>query len=105
MKLKNEPAPLIMSGIIKVYTDLYSLRLCADAGFSSDDAAKRFGMHAYAAKLRMAKAKSCSRQTLCDIIALCAEIDESLKRSSVDDYLLLERLIVQASQYRKRNVF
>lgn len=105
MKMKNEPAPVILGGMIRIYTDLYTLRLCADAGISPDDAAKRIGMHPYVAKMRMARAKQCDRRALTEIIELCAEADESLKSSSADGYLLLERLIVTASQLRKRKVF
>lgn len=105
MKLKNEPVPVILGGIIKIYTDLYALRLCSDAGVSADDGAKRLGLHPYVAKLRMAKAKACERTALAEIIDLCAETDETLKSSALDDYLLLERLIVTISQYRKKKVF
>jgi len=105
MKLKNEPVPVILGGIIKIYTDLYALKLCADAGVSSEDAAKKLGLHPYVAKTRMAKAKSLERAAIEEIIELCAETDEALKSSALDDYLLLERLIVGASQLRKRKVF
>ena len=56
------------------------------------------------AKIRMQKAKSCERQALADIIELCAQTDAALKSSPLDDYILLERLIVQASSHRKRKV-
>ncbi len=105
MKMKNEPVPVILGGIIKIFTDLYALRLCADAGVSSDEAAKRLGIHPYIAKLRMAKAKTCERQALSEIIGLCYETDGALKSSPLEGYLLLERLIVTASQYRKKKVF
>lgn len=105
MKLKNEPVPVILGGIIKVYTDLYAMRLSADAGITSDEAAKKFGLHPYMAKLRMAKARTIEKQALEAVIELCAETDEALKSSFADDYILLERLIVRASQLRKRKVF
>ena len=105
MKLKNEPVPVILSSIIKIYTDLYSLKHYADAGKTSDEAAKKTGLHQYVAKLRMAKAKNCDYRMLEAIIELCAATDAQLKSSYVSDYLLLERLIVEASQYRKRKVF
>lgn len=104
-KLKNEPAQIILGGIIKCYTDLLALKIYAEAGVSSDDAAKRTGMHKYVAKMRMAKAKACERAALEGIIKLCSETDEALKSSAVEQYILLERLIVGASQYRKRKVF
>ena len=105
MKLKNEPVPVILGSIIKIYTDLYSLKHYSDAGITADEAAKKTGLHPYVAKIRMAKAKMCDRKMLEAIIALCSDTDASLKSSSVDDYLKLERLIVQASQYRKRKIF
>ena len=105
MRLKNEPVQLILSGIFRIYTDLLALKLCSDAGVLPDDAAKRLGMHPYVCKLRMAKAKDCDRRALDGIIGLCAETDAALKSSAADEYVLLERLIVQAAQYRKRKVF
>ncbi len=105
MRMKNEPVPVILGGIIKIFTDLYALRLFSDAGISHEDASKRLGLHPYVAKLRMAKAKTCERQALSRIIELCYETDRALKTSSPDDYLLLERLIVTASQCRKKKVF
>lgn len=105
MKQKNEPVPVILGGIIKIYTDLYALRLCADAGVSPEDAAKRLALHPYVAKLRMARAKACEKMALSEVIELCAETDETLKSSPLDGYLLLERLIITASQLRKKKVF
>ena len=52
----------------------------------------------------MQKAKNCERQALADIIDLCTATDAALKSSPLDDYILLERLIVQASSHRKRKV-
>ncbi|MBO5217935.1 MAG: DNA polymerase III subunit delta [Clostridia bacterium] len=104
MRMKNEPVPVILGGIIKIYTDLYALRLASDAGVTTDEAAKRLGLHPYVAKIRMQKAKSCERQALADIIELCAQTDAALKSSPLDDYILLERLIVQASSHRKRKI-
>lgn len=105
MKRKNEPVPIILGGIIKIYADLYALRLCADAGVSSDEAAKRLGLHPYVAKLRMTRAKACEKQAIEAVFELCLETDGTLKSNSVNDYLLLERLIVRASQLRKKKVF
>ena len=105
MRIKNEPGPVILAGITKIYTDLYSLKLCADAGIGPDDAAKRLSMHPYVAKLRMAKAKACEKAALEAAISLCTDTDAALKSSPLDEYILLERLIVGVSQYRKRKIF
>ncbi|MBQ8508776.1 MAG: DNA polymerase III subunit delta [Clostridia bacterium] len=104
-RMKNEPVPVILASITKVYTDLLAMKLCADAGVSSDDAAKRLGMHPYVAKLRMGKARACERAALEAAIDLCAETDAALKSSPLDEYVLLERLIVQASALRRKKVF
>ena len=105
MKLRGEAVHFILGGITKIYSDMYSLRIFADAGISPDEAAKRLSMHPYIAKLRMAKAKACEKAALEAVIGLCANTDAALKSSAVDDYVLLERLIVCASQYRRRKVF
>lgn len=105
MKQKNEPVPIILGGIIKIYTDLYALRLFSDAGVSHEEAAKRLTLHPYVAKLRMARARTLEKQALEAVIRLCTETDEALKSSPLDGYLLLERLIVRAAQTRKKKVF
>ncbi len=105
MKMRSEPVPVILGGITKIYTDLYSLKLCVEAGMGHEEAAKRLGLHPYVAKIRMTRAKSCEKAALEEIISLCAETDEALKSMPLDEYLLLERLVVRSFQYRKRKVF
>ena len=105
MKRRNAPVQLIFGGMTKIYTDLYSLKLAADAGLTPDDAAKKFGMHPFVAKLRMARANSCDIRALSAIIEKCSDVDEALKTSPSDDYISLEKLIIQVALYRKRKVF
>ncbi len=101
----NAAAIVILGGITKIFMDMTALKFCAAAGISSDEAAKRIGLHPYVAKLRLAKAKLIERQALEEILALCAETDAALKSTSADEYVLLERLIATASTIRKRKVF
>lgn len=105
MKRRNEPVQMIFGGMTKIYTDLYSLKMAVDAGLTPDDAAKRFGMHPFVAKLRMARAASCDIRALSAIIEKCSNVDEILKTSPSDDYITLEKLIIQIALYRKRKVF
>ncbi len=105
MRSKNEPVPVILGSIIKIYTNMYSLKLYSAAGISHEEAAKRLVMHPYAAKLRLAKLKNIDKRALYEIIKLCSETDDALKKSAVNDYVLLERLIVKASLIRQRKVF
>lgn len=100
MRSKNEPAQLILGSIMKIYLDLVALKIYSDAGVSPDDAAKKLGMHPYVAKLRMARARSCDRRMLEEVIELCAVTDSSIKTSAADEYVLLERLISRVSQTR-----
>ena len=102
LQKKSEPAPIILGGITKIYLDLLMLKLCVDAGVSSDDAAKKMGIHPYVAKLRMNRARSCDRRALEGIVDLCAATDAAMKSSGADEYVLLERLIAQASQLRRK---
>ncbi|MCI8388848.1 MAG: DNA polymerase III subunit delta [Clostridiales bacterium] len=105
MRKRNEEVTVILGGITKIYTDLLALKLCSDAGIVPDDAAKRLGLHPYVAKIRMAKAKDCDRRALEGVIDLCSDTDMALKTTAIEPYVLLERLIVQVSQYRKRKIF
>ena len=105
MKQKGVAPQVILGSVTKIYMDLLSLKLYADSGVTSDEAAKRLGIHPFVAKLRMEKAKAADRRALEGIIELCATADAAMKSSAADEFILLERLIVQASQLRKRRVF
>lgn len=105
MKMRGEPAQVILGGIIKIYSDLYSLKLYSEAGIGHEEAAKRLGLHPYVAKIRMARAKACEKAALGEIISICAETDEALKTMPLDEYLLLERLVIRSFRSRKRKVF
>jgi len=102
---KNEAAQVILGSISKIYTDLMYLRLCFDSAIHADQAAVRLKMHPYVAKLRMAKASRTDRRAIEAVLHLCAETDMAIKSSAADEYVLLERLIVRASQYRQKRVF
>ena len=105
MRRTNEPAQIVLGGITKIYLDLLTLKIYAEAGVTSDEAAKRMGIHPYVAKLRMGKARSCDRRAIEEVIDLCAEADAAMKSNGIDEYVLLERLIAQTSQLRKRRIF
>ena len=105
MHRKNDPAQIVLTGITKIYLDLLNLKIYSEAGVTPDDAAKRMGIHPFVAKLRMNKARSCDRRALEGAIELCAATDSALKSNATDEYVLLERLIVQVSQLRKRRIF
>ena len=105
MKKRGESVQVILGGIAKIYTDLMLLKTFSDAGVGSDEAAKRLGLHPFVAKLRMTKAKMCDERALTAVIRLCADTDAALKSGSADDYLMLERLIIQAGLLRNRRVW
>ncbi len=102
MKLKNEDAKTLLGSVTRIYTDMLMLRLCVDAGIMLDEATTRLNMNPYTAKIRMQKARQCDRKVLEELISLCQEAVEALKSFSVDDYLVIERLIVKATAVRKR---
>ncbi len=105
MKRRNEPAQMILGSMNKLYTDLAALKLADENGLSPEEAAKALGLHPYVAKIRMAKAKAADRRALEAAIDLLYEADEMLKTSSADEYILLERMISQGSQIRRKKVF
>ena len=104
LRADNENPISILSQVTSIYIDMLSLKLYLDAGVSIDEAAKRLGISLYPAKLRAAKARLCTKGALEAIIGLCADTDSAMKSTAADDYILLERLIVMAAEYRKRNI-
>ena len=102
LQKKSESPQAILGSITKIYLDLLALKLSADAGITSDEAAKKLGIHPYVAKLRMNRARNCDRRAIEAIIDLCAATDTAMKSSGADEFVLLERLIAQSSQLRKK---
>ncbi len=88
---KTEPI-MLLGSIMRVISDILSVKTLMERGASSADIASKLGMHEYKAKLYM---KSAARQDVKKIesaVLLCAEADEKLKSTRLG-YTALERLI------------
>ena len=83
---------LALGQVARLYGDLLSVALLAEEGLSPDGIAKKLRMHEYKAKLYFRAAQKCGVAAIERNLALCAEIDASMKSGSAS-YIGLERLV------------
>lgn len=94
MKLRKEKPEYILSSVSRICSELLTVRILSDAGFSKQDIAKKMKMHEYPVSLRMAAASRKSVATLERAVELCCETDMKLKSTRLDQYTELEVLIL-----------
>ncbi len=98
MKKQKEKPEIILSGISRVVCDLEIIKYSTENGIPLADVAKKLKFHEYKAGLY---AKSASRTTVERLRALsekCYEADLLIKSSKLDNYVILERLVVEATR-------
>lgn len=94
MKLRKEKPEFILSSVSKICSELLTVRILVDGGYSKQDIAKKMKMHEYPVSLRMAAASKKSLETLERAVELCCETDLKIKSTRLDEYTALEVLIL-----------
>jgi DNA polymerase-3 subunit delta len=98
MKKQKEKPEIILGSISRVICDLEIIKYATENGISLSDVSKKLKFHEYKAGLY---AKSASRTTLDRLRALtekCYEADLLIKSSKLDNYVILERLVVETTR-------
>lgn len=95
---KRKVDPILALGqVARLYGDLLSVALLAEEGLSPDAIAKKLRMHEYKTGLYFRAVKKCGVAVIERNLALCAEIDASMKSGSAS-YVGLQRLIAMESK-------
>ncbi len=92
MKFERVEPTVILGEISRIFSEMQSMRVLLDAGKSIKEVAAALKIHEYKAGLLAKAVGRTSSQRLAHVIALAADTDLSLKRSSAD-YAPLEKLI------------
>ncbi len=97
MKLKKEKPTYILGSVLKVVTDLYSIKILLDSGYNNLEISKELKIHEYKVKLYR---ESCERRNISrlkKLLEFCTETDIKLKSTSLDDYTELDKLVILAT--------
>ena len=94
LKAQQQKAELIFGSISRVYCDLARVRTLLDAGAGQSEIAQQLGMHSYKVQLYQRKCEKTNLVKLVRAVDLCQQTDVKLKSSSIDPYILMERLMI-----------
>ena len=97
MKLKKEKPLYILSSVLKVITDLYTVKTLVDCGYNDTEISKQLKLHEYKVSLYRKSSQKRSAARLKKLIRFCTETDMKLKMSSLDDYTELDKLVILAT--------
>ena len=96
MKKRKLDPIVVLSQISRLYGDMLTVAALAEEGMTQKQIAAQLKMHEYKTGLYLSAAKKCGVSALEKKLALCAEIDASLKNGN-PSYNGLERLIAESA--------
>jgi len=95
MKLRREKPEFILSGIIDTVSGMYTVRCLSDSGKSKAEISQILKMHEYRVGLYIqASASQDTAVRLRDVLRSCLDADIKIKSTMIDNYLILDRLII-----------
>lgn len=97
MEKRKEKAIHIFGAVSKVISDLYSVKVLIENGDNDKEIASKLKIHEYKAAIYRKSAVKRSKVRLKRLLFLCAETDIRLKSTSLDDYTVLDRLVILSS--------
>ncbi len=99
-KLRKEAPEVILAGVSTVFTDLLTLRILYDNGFSPKEMSQKTNMHEYRVNLYLRTASKKPAALLKKALSLCSDADLKIKSTPLDPYVLLDRLVVETATLR-----
>ena len=94
MKRQKEKPVEILSSITKVCTELYTVKMLATDGVEDKKIGEILNLKEYPVKIRRQAVKSRTIEDLERACELCAEADKKLKSTKLDNYFIIEQLIL-----------
>ena len=95
MIMHKEAPEIIMGTLISIYADLYTVKTLLESGVVNSEISKTIGMHEYRAKIYISRASKLSKNGLEKAISLCGEADMKIKKSNLDNYKVIEVLLIK----------
>ena len=97
MKLRKEKPIYVLGSVLKVITDLYTVKVLIEGGYNDFEISKELKLHEYKVSLYRKSCNGRSLQRLKKLLGFCTETDMKLKSSSLDDYTELDKLVILAT--------
>ncbi|MBR2473625.1 MAG: DNA polymerase III subunit delta [Clostridia bacterium] len=94
MKLRKEKPAYILSSVLKVITELYTVKVLVDSGRNDFEISKQLKLHEYKVKRYRESSAKRSIAKLKKLLEFCTETDIKLKSTSLDDYTELDKLVI-----------
>lgn len=95
MQKRKEKPEFILSAIIDTLNGMYLTKRLAESGKTKAEIAKLTKIHEFRVGLFLNATWNIKADNLKDIISLCLDTDKKIKLSSLDDFTLLFRLIIE----------
>ena len=97
MKLRKEKPVYVLGSVLKVVSDLYTVKVLTESGYNDTEISKQLKLHEYKVKLYRQSSSRRNLARLKRLLEICTETDIKLKSTSLDDYTELDKLVILAS--------
>ena len=100
MKQKKEKHEIILGSISRVYDELYVIKTLSENGLTQQMISVQTKIHEYKVGIYLRSAAKYSVEVFEKAIALCHEADIKVKSTTLDSYMVLDRLVIELSMLR-----
>ena len=97
MKLRKEKPIYVLSSVMKVISELYTVKVLATGGYNDSEISKQLKLHEYKVGLYRKNSERRNINRLKRLLEFCTETDIKLKSTSLDDYTELDKLVILAT--------
>ena len=95
MKARKQKPENILGSVVDTLAGMYTVKTLTEEGMRIEEISEKTGMHAYRAeKFRQAAAGKSSAR-LEKALTLCMDADLKIKNSPLDNYTVLDRLVLR----------
>ena len=101
-KQRREEAPKVLGSVSRVLCDMLTVSALAAEGCDKNAVAEKAKMHPYRAGLYLEAVKDRSTEQIAAAVRRCREADVSIKSTSLEDYIAIERLVCTVPSKRRR---
>lgn len=95
MRRRKEKPEIVLAGIIDTLANLYLVKRMTEAGRKPAEIATETGLHEYRVKLYVQSGAGKSGKRLQKALQLCTETDEKIKNTALENYTVLETLVLR----------
>ncbi|MCL2518697.1 MAG: DNA polymerase III subunit delta [Oscillospiraceae bacterium] len=100
MKQKKEKHEIILGSISRVYDELYVIKTMADNGLTQQTISAQTKIHEYKVGIYLRCAAKYDVEVFEKAVELCHEADIKIKSTTLESYMVLDRLVVELSMLR-----